>query len=126
MQQIAAGWIDALNGANLAALDALLDEAIVDHSGFARLHGAGREGVKRLVTELHRMIPDWRSRIAEVRVKDDLAEIVHIGEGTPPEAFPPELTGRAAAVRPSMRIQMISTIRIKNGRIVEHWAKSFP
>jgi len=127
VKDIARRWVEALNSGELTILDTLLDPNIVDHSGFSRVHGRGREGIKRLVTELRKMMPDWSSTVDEITVNGDRVTIRHTGTGSPPPAF------RGRAPRPAVdkptakvRLQLVSTIRIDQGRIVEHWARSAP
>src|SRR3954465_5250084 len=106
-------WVEALNSGDLGRFDELLDANIVDHSGFSRVHGRGREGVKRLVAELRKLMPDWSSTVNGMTVNGDRVTIRHTGTGSPPPAF------RARASRPErdrstpkVRLQLVSTIRI--------------
>jgi predicted SnoaL-like aldol condensation-catalyzing enzyme len=123
-QVIARRWIEALNSGDLAAMDQLLSEDVIDHSGFSRIHGRGRDGVKRLVTELRRLIPDWSSIVDEIVVTGDRISIRHTGTGTPPAAFRGRSKAPAAAPARKVRLQLVSTIRVDEGRVVEHWARS--
>jgi len=121
---IAHRWIEALNTGDVAALDGLLAPDVLDHSGFTRIHGSGRDGVKRLVYELRRLMPDWRSNIDDIVVNGDRISIRHTGTGTPPPAFRGRGPVRPTASRPKVRLQLVSTIRVAGGRVVEHWARS--
>lgn len=121
--RVAMRWFEALNGGDIDALDEVVDEGVVDHSGMSTALGGGRRGHKRLVRMLRTMIPDWESRIDEVNVRDDLVTIRHSGGGTAPGPTR-LLPGVGNGGR--MRFQMVSTVRISRGKIVEHWAKSRP
>jgi predicted SnoaL-like aldol condensation-catalyzing enzyme len=123
-QAIARRWIEALNTGDLAAIDQLLSEDVIDHSGFSRIHGRGRDGVKRLVTELRRLMPDWSSIVDEIVINGDRISIRHTGTGTPPPAFRGRSKSPAAAPAPKVRLQLVSTIRVADGRVIEHWARS--
>jgi len=123
-EAIARRWIEALNTGDLGALDQLLSIDVIDHSGFTRIHGSGRDGVKRLVCELRRLMPDWRSNIDDILVNGDRISIRHTGTGTPPPAFRGRGPVQPTASRPKVRLQLVSTIRVADGRVVEHWARS--
>jgi predicted ester cyclase len=124
---LAERWVAALNTGDMAAIDELVAEDVVDHSGFSRVHGRGRDGIKRLVAELRRAMPDWASEIDDIVVRGDRITIRHTGSGTPPPPF----RGRGGRPAPvwsprKLRLQLVSTVRIDRGRIVEHWAKGNP
>src|SRR5262245_54240038 len=120
MKDIARRWLDALNSGELSILDTILDPNIVDHSGFSRVHGRGRDGVKRLVGELRKLMPDWSSTVNDITVNGDRVTIRHTGTGSPPPAFRTR-PSRVAQDKPTpkVRLQLVSTIRIDQGRIVE-------
>jgi ketosteroid isomerase-like protein len=123
-REIARRWVDALNSGDLAKFDELLDANIVDHSGFSRIHGRGREGIKKLIGELRKLMPDWSSTIDDVVVTGDKVTIKHTGSGSPPPAFRTR-PGKPAEEKPlpKVRLQLVSTVRVDQGRIVEHWAR---
>jgi predicted SnoaL-like aldol condensation-catalyzing enzyme len=125
LKDIARRWLEALNSGDLTLFDTLLDPNIVDHSGFSRIHGRGRDGIKRLVAELRKIMPDWSSSVDEITVDGDRVTIRHTGTGSPPPAFRVRASRPVAdKPTPKVRLQLVSTIRIDQGRIVEHWARS--
>ena len=126
-RSIALRWVEALNTGELRTLDEIVAEDVLDHSGFSRLHGRGREGIKRLVAELRRVMPDWSSQIDEIVIRGDRVTIRHTGSGTPPPPFRGRTDRPAPPWTPrKVRLQLVSTVRIDQGRIVEHWAKGNP
>jgi predicted SnoaL-like aldol condensation-catalyzing enzyme len=129
IRAVALRWVEALNTGELRVLDEIVAEDVLDHSGFSRVHGRGRDGIKRLVTELRRVMPDWSSKVDEIVVRGDRVTIRHTGSGTPPPPFlgRGRAGGRASSWTPrKVHLQLVSTIRIDRGRIVEHWAKANP
>jgi len=124
LKQITGRWFDAINRSDVEAIDALVDYDVVDHSGLSSRHGYGCAGHKQLILELRNAIPDWRSQIQSMTVDGDTVTVRHTGSGTPP----PELAGIAGtgASRGRIDFEMVSTVRIANGKIVEHWASKGP
>ena len=124
LRQIAGRWFDAINRGDVEALDELVDYHVVDHSGLSSRHGYGCHGHKQLIRELRNTIPDWRSQIQSMTVDGDTVTIRHTGSGTPP----PELSSITGAgpTRGRIDFEMVSTVRIANGKIVEHWASKGP
>ena len=107
---------EGLGTGNLALLDELLAEDLVDHSLFPGRE-TGRESFKRRFTLVRTAFPD-----ATMTVEDALAEGdkvicrwtlrgIHTG---PFSNLPP--TGR------SVEVTGINITRIAGGKIVEHWA----
>lgn len=124
LRQITGRWFDAINRGDVEALDELVDYHVVDHSGLSSRHGYGCHGHKQLIRELRNTIPDWRSQIQSITVDGDTVTIRHTGSGTPPPELA-SITG-AGASRGRLDFEMVSTVRIANGKIVEHWASKGP
>ena len=124
LKQIAARWFDAINRGDVEALDELVDYHVVDYSGLSGRHGYGCHGHKQLIRELRNTIPDWQSEIQSMTVDGDTVTVRHTGRGTPPPELA-SITG-AGASRGRLDFEMISTVRIANGKIVEHWASKGP
>jgi predicted ester cyclase len=77
---------------------------------------SGAEGAKAVITGLRGAFPDLRYTIEDLISDDDKVWVRMIGHGTnlgPYMGHPP--TGRSIA------IDVIDIVRIKDGRIVEHW-----
>jgi steroid delta-isomerase-like uncharacterized protein len=124
LKQIAQRWFDAVNRGDVEALDQLVDYDVVDHSGLSDCHGHGCDGHKQLIRELHNAMPDWRSQIQSMVVNGDTVTIRHAGSGSAPA----ELAGIAGGngERGRVDFELMSTVRIANGKIVEHWAGKGP
>jgi predicted ester cyclase len=77
---------------------------------------SGPEGVKAVISGLRASFPDLQYAIEDLISDDDKVWVRMIGRGTnlgPYMGHPP--TGRSIA------IDVIDIVRIKDGRIVEHW-----
>jgi steroid delta-isomerase-like uncharacterized protein len=124
LKQIAQRWFEAINRGDVEVLDDLVHYDVVDHSGLSGRHGYGCYGHKQLIRELRTAIPDWRSRIQSMSVNGDTVTIRHIGSGT----APPEFAGIAGDNQSGGRVEfeLVSTVRIANGKIVEHWISKGP
>jgi len=122
-EAVARKWVEAVNSGDLQALDQTVDYNVIDHSGLSSGHGHGCEGHKRLVSELRKAFPDWRASVDDVTVNGDLVTIRYSGRGANPEELK-SLAGSAPAEK--MDFKLVSTVRIKNGKVVEHWANEGP
>jgi steroid delta-isomerase-like uncharacterized protein len=124
LKRIAQRWFDAINRGDIEVLDDLVHYDVVDHSGLSGRHGHGCDGHKQLIRALRNAIPDWRSQIQSMSVDGDTVTIRHTGSGT----APPEFAGIAGDSQPGGRVEfeLVSTVRIANGKIVEHWVSKGP
>jgi steroid delta-isomerase-like uncharacterized protein len=125
---IARRWFDALNSGDLTAIDEILAPDVVDHSQLNLGHGGGAVGHKQLVDQLRQTFAEWESRIDDISANGDLVTIRHSGQGYYPGDMR-ALMGPQAADTPEIRtigFQVTSTVRIKDGKIVEHWAETGP
>lgn len=125
LKAVARRWFEAINTGDVDALDHCVDYHVTDHSGLSGSHGYGCDGHKSLVRELRRIFPDWESTIEELTVRgDDLVTIRHTGRGTCPPLFG-DLVGEEWNEQP-MEFELVSTVRVRDGKIVEHWANKGP
>lgn len=100
----------------VAVCDEIVDAAFVEHQDFGPGQTSGPEGVKRVIASLHRAFSDFRLDIDHLAVQGDLVWLHMTGGGTNDGPFmghPP--SGRA------MRIDVFDMVRVRDGRLVEHW-----
>jgi steroid delta-isomerase-like uncharacterized protein len=120
-EDIVRRWFDAVNAGDDTLIDQLVAPDLIDHSGLSGAHGSGSGGHKQLVRKLRQWIPNWRSTIRDVSVDGDLVTVTHVGQGSPPGP----LAGLASPQQP-IEFEVVSTLRVRNGKISEHWANSGP
>jgi steroid delta-isomerase-like uncharacterized protein len=128
MQRVAHRWFDAVNTGNLNALDEIVAEDVIDHSGLSRAHGYGRTGHKALAKQLHNSFPGWQWHVNEMAVKDDLVLIEHVGKGQPPvgmQGLLGNLSNDTAELN-QVEFRIKNCVRVRDGKIVEHWAMDSP
>jgi predicted ester cyclase len=107
---------DGFSGGRLDVADEVIDPAMVEHQDYGPGHAEGAEGVKAVIASLRRAFPDFRLEIEDIAVAGDVAWSRNVATGTNDGSFmghPP--TGR------TMRIDVIDVVRVRNGRITEHW-----
>jgi predicted ester cyclase len=107
---------EGFSGGRLEVADEVIDPAMIEHQDFGPDHAAGAEGVKAVIASLRRAFPDFRLEIEDITVDDDVAWSRNVATGTNDGSFmgnPP--TGR------TMRIDVIDVVRVRDGRITEHW-----
>jgi steroid delta-isomerase-like uncharacterized protein len=125
-EDVARRWFDAVNRGDDAALGQLVAPDVVDHSGLSQAHGRGHTGHRGLVRQLRSALPDWRSEITSVTTDGDLVTIRHVGRGTPQRGATGLYGDAAGAAAAPVDFELVSTVRVRNGKIVEHWANSGP
>lgn len=104
---------DGFNQGNLAVCDELYSKDAVEHQ---RGNQSGADGVKAIITTLRSWFSDFRIEIEDVIAQDDMVWVRNRATGTNDGhfmGFPP--TGR------QIDITVYDTVRIRDGRIVEHW-----
>jgi predicted ester cyclase len=107
---------EGFNRANLAVCDELVDPSLVEHQNYGPGHAPGAEGVKAVIASLHRAYSDFRLEIEHLAVEDDLVWLHLKGSGTNDGSFMGnQPTGR------KMRIDVFDLLRVRDGRLVEHW-----
>ena len=107
---------EGFNGGHLAIADELTAPDFVEHQEFGPDHAPGAEGVRAVIASLKRAFSDFHLAIDDLVVDGETAWLRMTGTGTNDGSFmghPP--TGRR------MRADVIDIIRVKDGRMVEHW-----
>ena len=101
---------------NLQVCDELVAEHVEEHQDFGPSHTDGPDGVKAVIRSLRAAYSDFRLEVADLVVDGDMVWARNVGSGTNDGPFmghPP--TGR------SMRIEVFDVVRVRDGKIVEHW-----
>ena len=96
--------------------DELVSPDCIEHQNFGPDHAPGPEGVKAVISSLRRAFPDFHLEIEDLTVDGDKVWLRMVGSGTNDGSFmgnPP--TGRR------MRTDVFDVLRVRDGRIVEHW-----
>lgn len=107
---------EGFNQGRLDVADELIAPDMVEHQNYGPNHAPGAEGVKSVIASLRRAFPDFRLAIEDLAVDGDTVWLRMTGTGTNEGAFmghPP--TGRR------MRTDVFDALRVRDGRIVEHW-----
>jgi len=103
------------NNGDIDAADRFLDSAIVDHAPWPG-HPATLAGFKAGLAEMRGGFPDLHVTIERVISQDDLVVAHQRISGT----HRGEFMGTPASGK-SFNIEAIDIVRMKDGRIVEHW-----
>jgi len=98
-----------------AVADELLAPDFVDHTPFPGF-GPTRDDVKRLFAMLRSGFPDLQGEIVDQFTDGDRVATRKMFRGT----HRGEFFGKPAAGKP-VAIQVMDIVRIKDGKIVEHW-----
>ena len=107
---------ESFNEGDLDVCEELTAPDLVEHQNFGPNHAAGAAGVKAVVTSLRRAFSDFHLEIEHLTVDGELVWLHLTGSGTNDGPF----MGNAPTARP-MRIDVFDLIRVKNGRMIEHW-----
>jgi predicted ester cyclase len=107
---------EGFNAGNLDVCDELVDLALREHQDFGPGHASGAAGVKAVIASLHRAYSDFRLEIEHLAVEGELVWLHMKGSGTNDGPF----MGNPPTKR-TMRIDVFDLLRIRNGRLVEHW-----
>lgn len=108
---------DVIGNGNLALIDELTTDDIVDHEEGLPGQPSGREGVKFFVGAMREAFPDVRLKsIAPMMTDGDLEAARVIVAGT----HEGELMGVAATGK-SVEFESIDIIRVEDGKVAEHW-----
>jgi predicted ester cyclase len=100
----------------LEVADELIADDLVEHQDFGPRHAPGPEGVRAVIASLHRAFSDFRLTVEDVAVVGDTVWTRNVATGTHDGAF----MGHAPTGR-TIRIDVFDTMRVVDGRIVEHW-----
>jgi len=101
---------------HLEVCDELIADEIVEHQDYGPSHPPGAAGAKAVITSLRRAFSDFKLEIEDLVVAGDTVWIRNVATGThdgPYTGHPP--TGR------TFRIYVFDVLRVRGGRIVEHW-----
>ena len=111
-------WSEDLWGrGNLAVADEIIAPDYVRHDPGDPFPARGPEDVKRIVTMLRSMLPDFAIEVEAIVAEGDLVVSRYVATGTDTVGFmgmPP--TGKA------IRTSAMQMFRFANGKIVESWA----
>jgi steroid delta-isomerase-like uncharacterized protein len=111
----------AINAADLAMRDTLLDEVVapdyVDHSPIGIASQGGREGLKRALTAARAAFPDFRTTLHDLMGEGDKCAVRFTTSGTH--------RGEFAGIPPtdkSFAMPGIAIYRVRDGQLAERWA----
>ncbi|MGH2923787.1 MAG: ester cyclase [Solirubrobacterales bacterium] len=107
--------VSAIDEGDEASVRAIVDESLVSHGALGDVHGAdGFIGV--MLQNVRRGFPDAHVEAVAIVSEGDMASFRLDGSGTHLGSFlGVEPTGK------TIRIRGIHHVRIRDGRIVEHW-----
>lgn len=106
---------DVVENGNLALLDELAAEDMVDHTAVAVGWGTGRQGLVRHVTEFRRIVPDLSVDIERIIASEDEVVGVWRVRGT----HSGSLFGVPATHKP-LDYRNASVFRVRSGRIIDY------
>ena len=107
---------EGFNQGRLEVADELISDDFVEHQNYGPDHAPGAQGVKAVISSLHRAYPDFHLEIEDLAVDGDTVWLRMTGSGTNEGSFMGhEPTGR------SMQVPVFDSLRVSCDRIVEHW-----
>jgi predicted ester cyclase len=107
---------EAFNGGRLEAIDAMLSPDFVEHQALGPGAPTGRDAPRAIVSSLRRGFSDFHLDVEDVASQGDTVWLRLRGTGTHDGPF----MGRAPTGKP-MAITVIDVMRVRDGKIVEHW-----
>ncbi len=107
---------EGFSGGRLEVADELIAPDVIEHQDYGPGHAPGAEGVKAVMASLRRAFSDFRLDIEDIAVDGDVAWARNVATGTNDGSF----MGHPPTGKP-MRIDVIDVVRVRDGRIVEHW-----
>lgn len=107
---------DGFNHGDLGVADAVTSPDAVEHQDFGPDHAPGAEGTKAVISSLRNAFSDFHLTIDDLAADGDTVWLRMTGTGTNEGSF----MGHPATGR-RIRIDVIDVVRVKDGRIVEHW-----
>lgn len=110
---------EIMSTADLADLDELIAEDLVEHAPIPPGFPPGREGLKAFMAEYRTAFPDLRLTMEKYLEQGELGCAVVRARGTNTGS----MMGQPATGRP-IDITMVDVVRVLNGRAVEHWGAS--
>ena len=108
---------DVIGNGNLALIDELTTDDIVDHEEGLPGQPSGREGVKFFVGAMREAFPDVRVKSIEPMMTDGNLEAARVILAGTHEG---ELMGVSATGK-SVEFESIDIIRVEDGKVAEHW-----
>jgi predicted ester cyclase len=116
-EQVARRLIEeGFNAGRLAVCDELIADDAEEHQDFGPDHAPGAEGVKAVIVSLRRAFPDFQLAIDDLAAAGDTVWLRMTATGTNEGSF----MGHPPTGRP-MRTAVFDTLRIQDGKVVEHW-----
>lgn len=106
---------NVVNRGDIEATDRYIDSSLVDHAPWPG-HPATRAGFKTGLGEMRSSFPDLNVAVERMIVQDDLVVAHQMMSGT----HLGEFMGTPASGK-TFNIEAIDIVRMKDGRIVEHW-----
>src|SRR5262245_5988797 len=100
----------------LDVCDELIADDIVEHQDYGPGHPAGAAGVKAVVTSLRRAFSDFKLEIEDMVIAGDTVWTRNVATGTNDGPY----MGHAPTGR-TFSIDVFDVLRIRGGRVVEHW-----
>jgi predicted ester cyclase len=107
---------EGFNQGNLDVCDDLTADDLVEHQNFGPGHAPGAEGVKAVISSLRRGFSDFHLEIEDLAVDGDKVWLRMAGSGINDGPF----MGNAPTGR-KMCTDVFDVIRVRDGKIVEHW-----
>jgi len=107
---------EGFNAGDLRVADEVVSPDQIEHQEYGPGHAPGAEGVKAVIGSLRSAFSDFHLAIDDLVVDGDKVWLRMTATGTNDGSFmghPP--TGRA------MRSDVLDVVRVRDGRIVEHW-----
>ncbi|MCS7001481.1 MAG: ester cyclase [Dehalococcoidia bacterium] len=109
-------WVEeAVNGRNLAVLDEIVAEDMVNHEDVSGL--PGRAGFRATMERMQEMLPDQRMEPIDIIATDDTVVVRLYWIGTPRD----QMMGRPVNGA-TFKVTHHHTFRVKDGKLAEHWA----
>jgi predicted ester cyclase len=107
---------EGFNQGDLRVTDELISPHQVEHQYYGPDHAPGAEGVKAVIASLRQAFSDFHLAIEDLVVDGEKVWLRMTATGTNDGSFMGHApTGRA------MRTEVFDVMRVKDGRIVEHW-----
>lgn len=107
---------EGFNQGKLDVADELTAPDVVEHQDYGPNHAPGAEGVKAVIASLRRAYSDFHLEIEHLCAEGELVWLHMRGGGTQDGPF----MGHAPTGR-RMEIDVFDLVRVRDGRIVEHW-----
>ncbi len=107
---------DLMGGGDVSLVAEILSPDFVEHEELPPGTPSGYEGFAQYVTMLHAAFPDFTLTVEDMVAEGDKVTVRHTGTGT----HEGEFMGMPATGK-SITIPGIDILRVKDGKVVEHW-----